>query len=145
MTESAVDTPCFSACSESLPALMDYIALRSSSLGLPRATSLRLQLVAEELFTNTFRHGQPLDKPTVTVKIEAAGEDIEFIYEDGEAPCNPLAHLDFAPLHLPLAQRPVGGLGIVLIDAFAERVQYERVEERNRVRVWMRSNPEEHP
>ena len=147
MTQSAVHTPCFRACSDSLPALMDYIALRSSNLGLPRATSLRLQLVAEELFTNTFRHGQLCgDHPSVTVQIlQPAGEDIEFIYEDGEAPCNPLAHLDFTPLHMPLAQRPVGGLGIVLIDAFAERVQYERVEERNRVRVWLRCNPEENP
>lgn len=146
MTESAITTPSFRACSESLPALMDYIALRSSSLGLPRATSLRLQLVAEELFTNTFRHGRPCDQPNVTVQIlQPAGEDIEFVYEDGEPPCNPLAHLDITPLHLPVAQRPVGGLGVVLIDAFAEKVQYERVEERNRVRVWLRCNPEEHP
>lgn len=145
MTENAVATPCFRACSESLPALMDYIALRSSSLGLPRATGLRLQLVAEELFTNTFRHGRPCELPTVTVCIESAGENIEFTYEDREAPYNPIAHLDFAPLHLPVTQRPVGGLGIVLIDAFAERVQYERVEERNRVRVWLRCNPGENP
>jgi serine/threonine-protein kinase RsbW len=143
--ENVVNTGHFSACSESLPALMDYIALRSSSLGLPRVTSLRLQLVAEELFTNTFRHGQPCDTPSVTVRIESAGADIEFTYEDCEAPCNPLAHLDLAPLHLPLAQRPVGGLGVVLIDAFAEKVQYERVQERNRVTVWLRCNPEENP
>jgi serine/threonine-protein kinase RsbW len=145
MTETAVTTPCFSARSESLPALMDYIAQRSGHLGLPRATCLRLQLVAEELFTNTFRHGQPCDTPSVTVCIEAAGADIEFTYEDCEAPCNPLAHLDFAPLHLPLAQRPVGGLGVVLIDAFAERVEYERVRERNRVRMWLRCDPEGNP
>ena len=136
----------FTACSESLPALMDFIALRSTTLGLPRGTSLRLQLVAEELFTNTFRHGQALvDAQSVTVCIEQAGEDIELIYEDGELAWNPLAHCDHSHLQLPLAQRPVGGLGVLLVDAFAERVQYERVQERNRIRVWLRCNPQENP
>ena len=136
----------FSACSESLPALMDFIALRCSTLGLPRGTILRLQLVAEELFTNTFRHGQPVvATQSVTVRIEQAGDDIELTYEDCELAWNPLDHLDHSRLQLPLAQRPVGGLGVVLIDAFAERVQYERIEERNRVRVWLRCNPEERP
>ena len=136
----------FAARSESLPALMDFIARRSGALGLPRGTSLRLQLVAEELFTNTFRHcPTAVTAQSVTVRIEQAGEDIELTYEDGAAACDPLAHLDHTRLQLPLAQRPVGGLGVVLIDAFAERVQYERVQERNRVRVWLRGNPQENP
>jgi serine/threonine-protein kinase RsbW len=136
----------FTASSESLPALMDFIALRSSTLGLPRGTSLRLQLVAEELFTNTFRHGQAASvSQTVTLCIEQAGEDIELTYEDGELPWDPLAHQDCTHLHLPLAQRPVGGLGVLLVDAFAERMQYERVQERNRVRVWLRCDPQENP
>jgi len=142
----SVSIESFSACSESLPALMDFIALRSSALGLPRGTSLRLQLVAEELFTNTFRHGQPVAATqSVTVRIEQAGDDIELTYEDCELAWDPLAHLDHSRLHLPLAQRPAGGLGVILIDAFAERVQYERVQERNRVRVWLRCNPQENP
>jgi len=142
----SVSIQSFAACSESLPALMDFVAQRSGDLGLPRGTSLRLQLVAEELFTNTFRHCPTAVTPqSVTVRIEQAGEDIELTYEDGAAACDPLAHLDHTRLQLPLAQRPVGGLGVVLIDAFAERVQYERVQERNRVRVWLRGNPEENP
>ncbi|MFI4979515.1 MAG: ATP-binding protein [Nevskiales bacterium] len=136
----------FAARSESLPALMDFIALRSSNLGLPRGTSLRLQLVAEELFTNTFRHGQAASiSRTVTLCIEQAGEDIELTYEDGELAWDPLSHRDYTHLQLPLVQRPVGGLGVLLVDAFAERVQYERVQERNRVRVWVRCDPQENP
>ncbi|WP_084182832.1 ATP-binding protein [Nevskia soli] len=136
----------FAARSESLPALMDFIALRSSTLGLPRGTSLRLQLVAEELFTNTFRHGRTAGaSQMVTLCIEQAGEDIELTYEDGELAWDPLSHRDCAHLQLPLAQRPVGGLGVLLVDAFAERMQYERVQERNRVRVWLRCDPQENP
>ena len=138
MPETA-SVQCFAARSESLPALMDFIALRSSSLGLPRGTCLRLQLVAEELFTNTFRHGEcKLTDPSVTVCIELAGGEIEFTYEDCEQPWNPLSTLNPEHLHLPLEQRPVGGLGVTLIDGFAERVEYARVDERNRIRLWMR-------
>ena len=136
----------FAACSASLPALMEFIAQRAESLCLPRGTCLRLQLVAEELFTNTFRHGRCAEQgPSVTVRIEPAGEDIELIYEDADLAWNPLDTLNPAHLQLPLAQRPVGGLGVVLIDAFAERVQYERLQERNRVRVWLRCNPRGNP
>jgi len=140
----------FTACSASLPALMDFVALRSSTLGVPRGTSLRLQLVAEELFTNTFRHGvrhlpDEEEQPTVSVRIELAGDNIELTYEDAELAWNPLDTLNPAHLQLPLAQRPVGGLGVVLIDSFAERVQYERIDQRNRVRVLMRRDPRERP
>jgi serine/threonine-protein kinase RsbW len=133
---------CFAARSESLPALMDFIALRSGALGLPRGTSLRLQLVAEELFTNTFRHGEcKLQHPSVTVGIELAGDEIEFTYEDCEQAWNPLNTLNPEHLQLPLDQRPVGGLGITLIDGLAERLEYARVDERNRIRLWMRREP----
>ncbi len=149
MTET-VSIQSFAASSESLPALMDFIALRSCNLGVPRGTSLRLQLVAEELFTNTFRHGisrmeadEP--QPTVSVRIELAGEDIELTYEDAELAWNPLDRRNPAHLQLPLAQRPVGGLGVVLVDSFAERIQYERIDQRNRVRVWVRCDPRESP
>jgi anti-sigma regulatory factor (Ser/Thr protein kinase) len=130
----------FAACSDSLPALMDFVALRSIALGLPHAASLRLQLVAEELFTNTFRHGQPCSTASmVTLRIELCGQDIELTYEDGEHAWNPQQRLDHSTLHLPLEQRPVGGLGMILIDGMAEQVQYERVHERNRVCVRLRS------
>lgn len=120
--------------------------MRSGALGLPRGTSLRLQLVAEELFTNTFRHGQcRIGGINVTVRIEQAGEDVELTYEDTDLAWNPLDTLNPELLKLPLAQRPVGGLGVALIDGFAEKVQYERVQERNRVRVWLRRNPQENP
>jgi len=46
---------------------------------------------------------------------------------------------------MPLAQRPVGGLGVILIDGFAEQVQYERVQQRNRVRVRLRCESPERP
>ncbi|HWY25604.1 MAG TPA: ATP-binding protein [Nevskia sp.] len=149
MTET-VSIQSFAASSASLPALMDFVALRSSDLGVPRGTSLRLQLVAEELFTNTFRHGisrmeQDQPQPTVSIRIELAGEDIELTYEDAELAWNPLDRRNPAYLQLPLAQRPVGGLGVVLVDSFAERIQYERIEQRNRVRVWMRCDPRERP
>jgi serine/threonine-protein kinase RsbW len=148
MTEVA-SIQSFAASSASLPALMDFIALRSSDLGVPRGTSLRLQLVAEELFTNTFRHGvhraeeDEEAQPTVSVRLELAGENVELTYEDAELAWNPLDTRNPAHLQLPLAQRPVGGLGVVLIDAFAENVQYERVDQRNRVRVLMRFDPRE--
>lgn len=147
MTEVA-SIQSFAASSESLPALMDFIALRSSNLGVPRGTSLRLQLVAEELFTNTFRHGvrhtgEDEAPPSVSVRLELAGENVELTYEDAELAWNPLDTLNPSHLQLPLAQRPVGGLGVVLIDAFAENVEYQRVDQRNRVRVLMRCDPRE--
>jgi serine/threonine-protein kinase RsbW len=138
-----VSTESFAACSESLSALMDFIARQSSVLGVSRDNSLRLQLIAEELFTNSFRHGHAVEAAhPVTLRIEPAGDSIELTYEDGGHAWDPLLHLDPSTLQLPLEQRPVGGLGTFLVAGFAERLQYERVQERNRLRVRLRcANP----
>jgi serine/threonine-protein kinase RsbW len=136
----------FTPCGESLAALMAFVAQRATLLNIPRDTSLRLQLVAEELFTNTFRHGGcPEGGPLVTVAIESAGNEVELIYEDGEAAWDPLRQSAAAHLSLPLEQRPVGGLGALLIGAMVERAVYERMVERNRVRVWLRWEAPEKP
>jgi anti-sigma regulatory factor (Ser/Thr protein kinase) len=129
----------FSPCGDSLAALMAFVAERAATLNISRDSNLRLQLVAEELFTNTFRHGKGgAQGPSVTVCIEPDGKDLCLIYEDGEPAWNPLQQYAVEHLHLPLEQRPVGGLGALLVNAMAERSHYERVRERNRVLIWLR-------
>ncbi|MDR3417412.1 MAG: ATP-binding protein [Nevskia sp.] len=128
----------FPPCSESLDAVIGFVERRSGELQLPHATCLRLQLVAEELFTNTFRHQPCAERIPATVSIEAVGEEVELVYEDSEPEWNPLLHIDRSHLELPVAQRPVGGLGMVLIQSFAQDLHYERHEGRNRIRVRLR-------
>jgi len=132
----------FTPCGEMLHPMMDFVVKRAEALNLPQSTSLRLQLIAEELFTNTFRHGPPRGgHAPVTLSIDAAGEDVELVYEDGEPEWNPLRHIDRSHLELPLEQRPVGSLGWVLIESFARKLQYERCNERNRIRVLLQREP----
>ena len=62
--------------------------------GLPRAVFLRLNLVLEELFTNTIKHGHrgDCDAP-VWIAVSRSGDTLSVVYEDKAPPFNPYARL----------------------------------------------------
>lgn len=95
---------------------------------------LRLTLMVEELFTNTVLHGHggDCDEP-VELSLEVDGAGVVLTYED-TAP----AHDPFAAIRTPdessdAGQRPVGGLGILLISRMAARFGHAYVDGRNRI------------
>ena len=87
----------------------------------------RVLVILDELFSNIVRHGYDANGPSGTVEIVLALEDgklrIELI-DDGR----PFDPLSAAPpnLDLPLAQRPVGGLGIHIIRNLVGEAHYAR-------------------
>lgn len=99
-----------------------------------RDDCLRLNLVAEEFFTNTVRHGhgQDCDAP-VWIALAATAEALSFEIEDTAPPYNPFAHQ--IDVDLPIEERRVGGLGVHLAREFAERAEYAYLFGRNCVRL----------
>ena len=97
--------------------------------GLDRRVALRLALLLEELLTNTVVHGHggDCDAPVV-LELRADPTSVTLDYADTAAAFDPLARLaeDEAALGAELADRPIGHLGIVLIDRIATQANYER-------------------
>jgi serine/threonine-protein kinase RsbW len=105
--------------------------------GLPRAACLRLNLVVEELFTNTVKHGHhgDCDAP-IWVEVSHAGDRVELIYEDKAPPFNPYSKLlDEPPPDTTVSMRKIGGLGVLLTRQLAASRDYTYLFGRNRIRL----------
>ena len=96
--------------------------------GVGREHCLRLNLVVEELFTNTVRHGHRGDSDApVWLSVDAEPGEVHIVYEDTAPPFNPYAYLPKA--------RDVGGLGVLLTRGMAESGEYAYLYGRNRTRL----------
>ncbi len=109
--------------------------------GLPREACLRLNLVVEELFTNTVRHGHhgDCDAP-VWLTVSRSGDRVQLIYEDKAPPFNPYSALMEAAAPAPdttVSMRRIGGLGVLLTKELAKSRDYAFVFGRNRIRLML--------
>jgi serine/threonine-protein kinase RsbW len=103
---------------------------------LPRTVCLRLNLVVEELFTNTVKHGHrgDCDAP-VWIGVSLLGNTLSLSYEDKAPPFNPYARLDEPVLDATLTMRQIGGLGVLLTKELAATRDYAYLFGRNRIRL----------
>jgi len=103
-----------------------------------REHCLRLNLVVEELFTNTVRHGHRGDSDSpVWLSVDAGPAVVHVVYEDIAPPFNPYALLASAP-DTTVSLRRVGGLGVLLTRELASSRDYAYLFGRNRIRLTLR-------
>lgn len=110
-----------------LPGLLEAIAGQAAEFGIAADELLRLQLVAEELFTNTIIHGHQGDSEHM-VGLGLRREDavLTLRYEDDAPP------FDLTKIPPKTASTAaIGGLGIGLIRGMCKAVRYQRRDQRN--------------
>jgi anti-sigma regulatory factor (Ser/Thr protein kinase) len=101
---------------------------------LPNEVQLRLTLLVEELFTNTVVHGHGGDSEApVSLDCRVQPGRVRLTYEDAAPPYDPFADIRTPDEKAPAEERPVGGLGVLLVSTMAEQVEYRRAGDRNRV------------
>jgi serine/threonine-protein kinase RsbW len=90
-----------------------------------------LDLALEEVLTNIIAHGYADNREhEITVSLEVRPGEVRVDVEDDGQPFNPLD----APVPdttQPLDERPVGGLGIHLVRALMDGLEYRRQGDRN--------------
>ncbi|MEI6704812.1 MAG: ATP-binding protein [Deltaproteobacteria bacterium] len=91
-------------------------------------TALKLRLVLEELFTNSISHAR---NSIVDISLEIGNDGVEVHYEDSSPPFNPLEHLPLHHLEKDIEDRPVGGLGCLLIVTMTSHMTYQRRGDKN--------------
>jgi len=95
---------------------------------------LRLNLVIEELFTNSVRHGHGRDSDSpVWVGFGESPDQLTLEIEDTAPPFNPFARK--VNVDVPLEERRIGGLGVYLARELSARSEYAYVFGRNCVRL----------
>jgi serine/threonine-protein kinase RsbW len=110
-----------------LPGLMQKLAEVAQRLGIPADDSLRLQLIVEELFTNTVTHGFRQDcAAPVTLSLAVSPSGPLLRYADSAPAYDPSQ----APEQVASGETS-GGLGITLIRGMSQTYRYRRLGDRN--------------
>lgn len=120
--------------------MKDMVAVRAfldrfcADSGVAHGACLRLHLVAEELFTNTVKHGHRggSDAPVV-MTLATLPDGIRLTYEDQAPPFNPLAYADKFKAAEHVEGGKEGGLGVVLAREMALDAEYYYLFGHNRV------------
>jgi len=103
-----------------LHGLLDTLSRQAAQFGMSESEIEHLQLVLEELFTNSIRHGHHGDSDariSVSLSREAGVTSIRYI---DDAPFFDLT------AYVQTGQPEVGGLGIPLIRGMSRAIRYER-------------------
>lgn len=120
---------------ESLGAVTVFVKTGAREANLPELQIGQLELLIEEIFVNICRYSYPEEKDgsvRVSYAIPRTGELIIEVEDDG-VEFDPVGAPD-PDLTLSLEQRPVGGLGILLLKTLAGSLSYRREQGCNRLR-----------
>jgi len=102
--------------------------------GLSRDTIYDLQLIFEEILTNTIKYGyDDRDAHFIDIDMMAGADSMTFEITDDGRPFNPLATPD-PDLETPLMERPIGGLGLYLVRQLTDSIAYTAKEGKNSLR-----------
>lgn len=124
----------FPARRDALPRISTFLAEVCAVAALPREGCLRLTLLVEELFTNTVMHGHGADSDApVRLECVATVGRIALVFEDTAPPHDPFAAVAAPDAAAGVEDRPVGGLGVLLVSSMARQVEYRRVGDKNRI------------
>jgi serine/threonine-protein kinase RsbW len=126
----------FPARLDQLRALRSFLEAFCTQAGIGGDSCLRLNLVLEELFTNTVRHGHrgDCDAP-VWISLTLEEQRVTISYEDTAPPFNPYGRLPESAPDTSLEMRKLGGLGVLLTRNFAASRDYAYLYGRNRIRL----------
>jgi serine/threonine-protein kinase RsbW len=102
---------------------------------LPPNVAFDLQVAANEIFTNVVLHGFTDDgRHEIVVRLMVGPDEVTVEIEDDGRPFDP-SSVPPPRLDQPLADRPVGGLGLHLARRVTDAMEYRRQAERNVVRM----------
>jgi anti-sigma regulatory factor (Ser/Thr protein kinase) len=118
-----------------LAGLADAVERFGAAHRLPADILNALQVTVDEIVTNAITHGYaPGARGEIAVRLQRRPDGIEIEIEDDGMPFDPLQ----APppnLGLPLAERPIGGLGIHFVRNLMDKMSYARHDGRNLLKL----------
>jgi anti-sigma regulatory factor (Ser/Thr protein kinase) len=126
-----------------LDAVLAWVNALAADATLPDGLAGELFLVAEEVLANTISYGYD-DEDEHRIEIEAVLDErrLNLTFRDDARPFDPLSAPE-PDLSLPVEDRPIGGLGVHLVKAIADRVRYTRERGKNVLIIEKEIPPEE--
>ena len=126
--------------SAALGVLAETVEGFAAAESLSSGVSGKLNLVLDELITNSINYGlQGVSEPHLELRLACAdGVDaLKAVLEDNGSAFDPFSEAPVPDTTLELDERPIGGLGVMFVKQFTESVAYERVNGMNRITLRM--------
>ena len=118
----------------SLSLIRNYARTAAAEAGLDKKRTYRLELAVDEIATNIVNHGYQEAGLTgdVVARATITAHALTIALEDTAVPFDP-RHLERPEqIDLPIAERPIGGLGVFLAMENVDEFNYEYVDGHNR-------------
>ncbi len=118
---------------EQIPLLTSWVTTVGKDLQLSDTSIFQLNLALEEAVVNVMNYAYPdvQGMPILlTVETQATEGSVLFTLIDEGIPFDPTTKI-MPDITLPAMERPIGGLGIFLIEQLMENVTYKRVGDKN--------------
>lgn len=116
---------------QQVPELNEFVKTVSTQLNLEPSLMSQLTLAVEEAVVNVMSYAYPLGtKGDITVDAMATEQDIKFIITDRGKAFDP-TQAGNADTSLNAEDRPIGGLGILLVQSMMDSINYERFDGKN--------------
>ena len=111
--------------------LSTFVKTVTDRLGIGKPLAGQLRLAVEEAVVNVMQYAYPAGRTgTVSVRAASDGRRLKFTVTDSGIPFNPTG-VQTADTTLPAEERPVGGLGILLVRKLMDSINYERIDGKN--------------
>lgn len=116
---------------DSIPQLNEFVDGISEELGFDMSTTMKLNLAIEEAVVNIINYAYPAGTKGF-VNIDASSNDmrLKFVITDEGTPFDPTTRKE-VDTTLPVEERPIGGLGILLVRKLMDSINYERIDGKN--------------
>ncbi len=103
----------------------------------PPGAQSSLHIILDEIASNIVKHSGASGFE-VDVEFTEAPAGVRLVFVDDGVPYDPLSHAD-PDTKLPAAERPIGGLGIMMVKKMADSISYERARNRNFLTVFKKA------
>ena len=144
MTET-VDIPLAADLGE-LSRLAEAVEDFGSAHGLPPGATFKLNLCFDELITNAISYGlDSSDQAALSVTLTVGDGAVTAVVRDNGRPFDPFSEAPDADTSLRVEDRPIGGLGVLLVRESMDDVSYERRDDFNIVTLRLKLDRAETP
>jgi serine/threonine-protein kinase RsbW len=117
---------------DALEEVFDFISEFAARNGLQDALAFGLNLAIEELFVNMVKYN-PGNRNDILIGISRSDDRLEISLTDFDVEPFDITKADEYDTSRPLAERPVGHLGIHLVKRIVDEISYEYGDRRSRI------------
>jgi anti-sigma regulatory factor (Ser/Thr protein kinase) len=118
---------------DSLESIREFVTTAAAEAGLDRKRTYRLVLAMDELATNIATYGYADAGKTGDIDLTATIDDerLTLVVQDTAVPFDPRDTATPDSIDKPLAEKPIGGLGVFLTIKGVDEFHYDYTDGRN--------------